>query len=66
MYFSTRIFTPVFHANSKLVALGIMAIGIPFNFVPGLLPSVRSSLISVYTHLPPFPSPPLLLPPFSS
>ncbi|ORY27082.1 putative vacuolar membrane protein [Naematelia encephala] len=39
MYFSTRILSSVFHGNSKLVTLGIMGIGIPFNFVPGLLPN---------------------------
>ncbi|KAK1923400.1 putative vacuolar membrane protein [Papiliotrema laurentii] len=38
MYFSTQILAPVFQGSSKLVALAVMAIGIPFNFVPGLLP----------------------------
>lgn len=41
MFFSTRILKTVFQAQSRLVALGMMAIGIPFNFVPGLLPKVR-------------------------
>jgi len=41
MYFSTGILAPVFGGDSKLVALAVMAVGIPFNFVPGLLPSVR-------------------------
>lgn len=40
MYFSTKILGPVFHDSSKLVALFVMAIGIPFNFVPGCLPQV--------------------------
>ena len=40
MYFSTKILGPVFHDNSKLVALFVMAVGIPFNFVPGCLPQV--------------------------
>ena len=48
MYFSTRIFAPIFQANSKLVALGIMIIGIPFNFVPGLLPTVRHYLLETF------------------
>ncbi|KAI9637137.1 putative vacuolar membrane protein [Dioszegia hungarica] len=39
MYFSSRILQPVFKAESKLVVLGIMAVGTPFNFLPGLLPS---------------------------
>jgi hypothetical protein len=41
MYFSTKILGPVFRDSSKLVALFVMAIGIPFNFVPGCLPQVR-------------------------
>ena len=40
MYFSTKILGRVFHDSSKLVALFVMAIGIPFNFVPGCLPQV--------------------------
>jgi len=40
MYFSTKILGPVFRDSSKLVALFVMAIGIPFNFVPGCLPQV--------------------------
>lgn len=41
MYFSSKILSPVFQGDSKLVALFVMAIGIPFNFVPGFLPEVR-------------------------
>lgn len=41
MYFSTKTLSPVFQGNSKLVALFVMAIGIPFNFAPGVLPEVR-------------------------
>lgn len=46
MYFSTSTLAPVFQDNSKLVALAVMAIGIPFNFVPGLLPQVRRPSLS--------------------
>lgn len=47
MYFSTRILSSVFQLDSsKLVALSIMAIGIPFNFVPGLVPEVGSAAIT--------------------
>jgi hypothetical protein len=40
MYFSTKILSPVFQGDSKLVALFVMAVGIPFNFAPGFLPEV--------------------------
>jgi hypothetical protein len=40
MFFSSRILQPVFGGDAKLVVLGIMGIGTPFNFIPGLLPSV--------------------------
>lgn len=46
MYFSSKILSPVFQGDSKLVALFVMAIGIPFNFVPGFLPEVSWSKLS--------------------
>lgn len=46
MYFSTKILGPVFLDNSKLVALFVMAVGIPFNFVPGCLPQVSDELMT--------------------
>jgi hypothetical protein len=41
MYFSTRILSTVFSTESRYVVLFIMGIGIPFNFVPTVLPEVR-------------------------
>lgn len=43
MYFSTKILAPVFQGDSKLIALTVMAVGIPFNFVPSVLPAVSCS-----------------------
>lgn len=52
MYFSTKILSPVFKGDSKLVALFVMAVGIPFNFAPGFLPEVSlRSDISLMTAL---------------
>jgi hypothetical protein len=39
-----QVLAPVFQGNSKLIALTVMAVGSPFDFVPGLLPSVRTPL----------------------
>jgi hypothetical protein len=51
MYFSTRILSSVFTAQSRYVVLFIMSIGIPFNFVPGLLPEVSRLLPLITTWL---------------
>lgn len=40
MYFSTKILAPVFQGDSKFIALTVMAVGLPFNFVPSILPAV--------------------------
>ena len=50
MYFSSKILSPVFQGDSKLVALFVMAIGIPFNFAPGVLPEVSSFMSYKYSY----------------
>ena len=37
MFFSSKILKSTFGGSSKLVSLGMMAVGIPFNFLPGVL-----------------------------
>ena len=37
MFFSSKILKSTFGGSSKLVTLSMMAVGIPFNFLPGIL-----------------------------
>ncbi len=47
MYFSTRILTPVFHGESKYIAIGIVMVKIPFTMLSALIVRVRSLFLKI-------------------
>ena len=53
MYFSTRILTPVFQANSKFIALAVVIVKIPFTILTALVAKVcRLSFFGVSSLIP--------------